>query len=62
MLLSDSLQLARVPLGGVTSKDDFIARAKEAVRGDMPLFLCSSSFSRGTLLLNAKKDSIPFLV
>ena len=39
MLLSDNLQLARVPLRGVRSKDDFIARVKEAVRG-----MCNSFF------------------
>jgi len=35
MLLSDTLQLARVPLRGVRSKDDFIGRVKAAVRGNV---------------------------
>lgn len=34
--IDGGLQLARVPLRGVTSKDDFIARIKEAVRDKHP--------------------------
>ena len=51
MLLSDTLQLARVPLRGVRSKDDFIGRIKEAVRGNASTFFLFSSFSCDKLLL-----------
>jgi hypothetical protein len=50
MLLSDTLQLARVPLRGVRSKDDLVARVKEAVRGSVLVF-CSNAFSCHKLLL-----------
>lgn len=42
--VSDTLQLARVPLRGVRSKDGFIGRVKEAVRGNVLVLFCSNSF------------------